>query len=504
MAQGSETGTYSETFGVEFQQHSLAVLARTPMAVGRYRTALDPRYFVSDTMQAVAKALLQNYDKYRANPSRATLIEATRETAADDVFPACEKLIRQMYKADVADAESVLSRMVEFGREQAVINAMMKGAELLEQKKRNMIVPEVQKALLVGEDLLDIGIDFTSGGEARVNWYAEDENLDKIPTGLPHLDYAMNGGLGRGELGVVLAPPKQGKTTTLVNFGHGALISAATEAGFNVIHYSLEIKQKPLCRRYDKRLAGKLNKLFKVDRATFIKEVEARAQRLLRGRLFVKHYTTRSCGPSNIRSHLSMMAGRGFKPDMIIVDYADIMKAERRLGDMRHEQAGIYEDLRAIAGEYNAALWTASQAPRAALEKETLDMRDFAESFEKAAVMDVGLAFCQTPDERIDGECRLFMMGLREAEDHRTVRCKIDRDRALVKSIRLLDVSMTPVDTPADDEAELAQEREEAETAKTEHAPQSVLRKIKQDAGIIQSGPKKRTPKGPTKVVPRE
>ncbi len=78
----------------------------------------------------------------------------------------------------------------------------------------------------------------------------------------------------------------------------------------------------------------------------------------------------------------------------LLVDYADIMKPERRLGEMRHEQAGIYEDLRQMAGIFNVALWTASQAPRGALDKAVLDIGDFAEAYEKAAIMDAGVAFC--------------------------------------------------------------------------------------------------------------
>jgi len=498
---GGEEGTYSEEFGTEFQHHILSVLARTPDAIGRFRSALDYKYFVGEVDRTIAKSLLHHYDEYRTNPSRALLIEAVREESSEEEFEACEKLVRRMFKVDINDAVAVLAKTVDFGKQQAAINAVIKVAEAVEKKRRTEIVPILQEALLVGDDLLNIGTEFSEGGETREEWWTDDEDGEKIPTGLVHLDYALDGGLGRGELGVVLAPPKAGKTTTLVNFGYGGICSAATEAGFNVIHYSFEMNEKKINRRYDRRLAGKINKLYATDRQTFVEEVEKKAQRLVRGRLFVKHYPTRTATPTMIRSHLSMLAGRGFKPDMIIFDYADIMKPERRLGEFRQETAGLYEDLRTIAGEYNAAVWTASQAPRGALEKETLDMRDFAESFEKAAVMDVGVAFCQTMDERIDGECRLFLMGLRDAEDHRTVRCMIRRDQALLKSVRLLDASMSPVETPEDDEDEIARDKADTDDEKKERPPKTTLRKVAAAAGI---GKKtvKRGPKKPRKVVP--
>ena len=81
-----------------------------------------------------------------------------------------------------------------------------------------------------------------------------------------------------------------------------------------------------------------------------------------------------------------MLAALERQPDLLVVDYAGIMRAERRLGELRHEVAGVYEDLRTIAGEFNMAVWTASQSNRGAWEKATPDMDDFAEGFSDCQV----------------------------------------------------------------------------------------------------------------------
>jgi hypothetical protein len=65
-------------------------------------------------------------------------------------------------------------------------------------------------------------------------------------------------------------------------------------------------------------------------------------------------------------------------------------------------------------------------------------MSDFAEDFGKAAILDAGVAFCQTEAENEAGRCRLFLMGGREFEDSRTVECVIDRAHCHITTMRVV------------------------------------------------------------------
>lgn len=430
--------TPSYDFGDEFQRHSLAVLSRVPGAVLRYRSALDPTYYGSATLRQIAEALFEHVDEHRALPQKPTLIEDLKERIGEEDFPRVEKSVFRLYREDISDAHAVLERLIDFGKQQAFVNATLKAADQIEKGKRD-VRPLFDAAAIVGEDLLDIGVDYAKNvGERQAYYKDPDKHEETLRTGIPHLDALMGGGLGRGEMGVILAPPKRGKTTTLINIGFGALTSPAR---YNVAHYSLEMHQDKVARRYDDRLMGPRIDLRTKDPERYGELLDERVAKFVRGRLFVKHYPTRTATVSKIRSHLSMLAARGFHPDVLIVDYADIMKPDRRIGEMRHEQAGIYEDLRQLAGEFKCALWTGSQATRGALEKDIITINDFAEAFEKAAIVDAAIAFCQTDDERIEGRCRLFGAALRNTEDGRTVECEINRSQARVRSLALYDVS---------------------------------------------------------------
>lgn len=472
---------YSAAFGDKFQRHILAIMCRAPSFALRYRTALDHTFFTDKAHRAIARGLLDVLDEDRKIPSLPTLLECVRPLVGKDEIEHIEQALDRLAEEDIGDVETVAKKAVEFGKQQALVNAVLESAERLDKGDRK-IKPLIDKALMVGEDLMEIGVDYTHDAEARRVWYTDpDETIAGLRTGITHLDMVLNGGLGRGELGAILAPPGRGKTTTLINIGYGALSDVSR---LSVVHYSLEMNRKRITMRYDDRMMGSRVKYKKSDPHLYAEEMAARAK-LLAGNLFVMGYSTRSAGVSTLRAHLTLLQTRGLRPDVVIVDYADIMRAERRTGEMRHEQAGIYEDLRQLAGDFDVAVWTGSQASRAALEKETITIADFAEAFEKAAICDVAIAFCQTDDERIDNRARLFGAKIRNAEDGRTVECEVWRNRCLVRSIGILDAAGTRVVGPID---------ESVKQTTTTHLPKagtkSVVSKIKADAGIVAT-PKK-------------
>lgn len=457
-------GTYATDFGPEFQFHLLAVCARVPDFVPRFRTALDHTYFARDLDRLIAKALFAHLDAHRVPPHRTTLTEACRSLANPDELPAVQQALDAIWAEEITDHPAVAALAVNFGKTQAMANAVLEAAEELDHGNRQKIIPIIQKAALVGEDLLSVGLRYADWPQ-RKEWYLappELAQLQVIPTGIPHLDHALRGGLRRGELGVVLAPPKRGKTSTLINFGFGALTQARpprggeeapeTPRGFNVLHLSLEMHQEDILRRYDDRLAGVEGIREKhTDIHKYVALLEREQPRVL-GDLYVKSFPTRSLSATSIRALLTLLVARGFTPDLLLVDYADIMKPERRLGEMRHEQAGIYEDLRTIAGEFQCVVWTGSQASKGALEKETITIADFAEAFEKAAIVDCAVGFCQTDNERIENpqQCRLFLAAYRNQEDGRTVYCNIHRAACVLQSVRLQEVTGEHIALPCD------------------------------------------------------
>lgn len=501
-SQSLNQSNYDQDFGSAFQRHILAVAARVPGFVERCQDVLDHRYFVADAHRAIARALLAHVEQHKRLPTRPTLSEDLRRLVGKDDMEVIDATLAEIYKEPVHDSAAVEGMVVQFGKRQAMLNAVIEGAERIDRGDPGSVEPLIRKAMLVGENLTKIGTDFVTSLPHRLSTYRspERDNDARIPTGVAHLDYMMKGGLKRGALGVLLAPPKRGKTTCLVNFGFAALTDLE---GLNVFHYTLEMDEMSVLRRYDARLMGNLVRTRRSDPNAFSGELEKRIGKMVHGSLAVKEYPTRSATVDMIRSNLSIHSAQGVNPDLVIVDYAGIMKAsQRRAGEYRHEQASIFEDLRAMAGEFNCGVWSAQQANRGALDKETVTMADTAETFESAAVADVMIALCQTPDEKADGICRLFGAAMRDVESEWTIECRLRREECRITSLSIEDSSKSRVYAPFDKD----NENDPAEPTGASDSKKQKLAKARRVGGISKpapSGAHKTRSSVPTKKVPK-
>lgn len=241
----------------------------------------------------------------------------------------------------------------------------------------------------------------------------------------------LNVGLGsqiriaRGELAAILAPPKRGKSFSLVNIGYGAMTN-----GLKVLHVTLELRQDATEMRYDRAVTNLTRRaLRQADNYDKAQELISRLKKL-RGELVVKYFPANKATTETIYGLLNYYATQGIKFDVLVVDYGDLLKSTRSYNERRFELSHTYTDLRTLGSEFNMAVWTASQTNKATLNSEIVTMADVAEDIGKMAIVDLAVAFCQTKEERYGHPemARLFITGAREENDGKIVQAVIDRD----------------------------------------------------------------------------
>ena len=126
----------------------------------------------------------------------------------------------------------------------------------------------------------DYGYDYLKDFEQRFQIKAR----NPITTGWKEIDTLCKDGLGKGELGVVIAPTGAGKSMVLVHLG-----AMAVKAGKTVVHYTLELADTTIGSRYDSCITGvPLNDLFSFKEMIYdtLQEIE--------GSLIVKEYPTKT------------------------------------------------------------------------------------------------------------------------------------------------------------------------------------------------------------------
>ena len=77
----------------------------------------------------------------------------------------------------------------------------------------------------------------------------------------------------------------------------------------------------------------------------------------------------------------------------------------------------MYESLRALADEYDVALYTAAQGNRSSLAKKVVTTMDLAECFAIANIADICVALCQDGREKAQGIMRGFVAKNRDNSD---------------------------------------------------------------------------------------
>lgn len=423
----ADTGIYK--FTTQVQMKILAILWRDELSYNLYKEVIKPRYFQKAIHIDLCRIIFDYKEKYGKSPTQDALVEEVSQMCEsskskakiEDDYLEC---IEHMAEADLFDLEYIKDKVLMFGKRQALVDAILESANVIE-KQNDTDYSNVEKlikdALLVGEDTNNLGISIFEDIEERFASYLEDEDvIERIPTGMEKLDLCLGGGVGRTEMAVIIAPPGKGKTTCLIS-----MASNAIEEGYNVLHISLENNEKQILRNYDMRLLKKDMDYIKENLGKSIKAM-FNIKKLKKGDLKVKKYPTKSVTVTTIRALLDQLKiVEKFVPDVLVIDYGMILKPKREFNDKRSGIEGIYEDLRALADDYNCAVYTAAQGNRASLSKKIVTTGDIAECFAIANVADVCLALCQTPKEKSQGIMRGFLAKNRDNPDGMVLKGKI-------------------------------------------------------------------------------
>ena len=279
---------------------------------------------------------------------------------------------------------------------------MLKSAKLLNSSSFDEIEKVIKDALVLGTDN-DFGHDFHKDTLLRF----EEAVRNPITTGWRRMDEIIKGGLGSSELGVVIAPTGSGKSMVLVHLATQALLQGKT-----VVYYTLELKDTVVGQRFDCCISEVALHEHRQSKEEILRKIED-----IDGTLIIKEYPTKSASVSTIKNHIEKLRKRGIEPDIVLVDYADLLRPPRVTGEKRHELEETYESLRGLAQTYEIPVWTASQTNRGGLNAEVITMEAISESFSKCFVADFIFSLSRTVQDKQSNKGRMFIAKNRNGPD---------------------------------------------------------------------------------------
>lgn len=397
-------------FGKQFQEKILQAFFNDSAWASQMIEVMNPSFFDVEYLKFLADRYFSYYNKFKSFPTLGLLVTIIKEDLSDgsDTIlrdQIVEYLVRVKSNPHPGDIGYVKEKALDFCKKQAFRQALEKAVDLIQGENFEQVVDLMKKAVSVGMPNTS-GHDFFDDLEARFVKL----NRHAVPTGFKRLDEKdiFQGGLGRGEIGVVVAQTGVGKSHFLVALGCNAM-----RQGKNVLHYTFELTEHAVGIRYDSNLCGLPSNEVQ-DNKQIVKDVYKNKQL---GRLIIKEYPTGSATVMMVRNHIEKLQLKGFKPDVILVDYADIMKSSKSYDALRHELKLVYEELRNLAMELELPIWTASQANRESAQSDVIGLENMSEAYGKAMVADVVVSLSRKASEKATGFGRLFIAKNRAGKD---------------------------------------------------------------------------------------
>lgn len=362
----------SDTFnnyGHEFQSKAIAAIFSDKHFLGQIIDVVSPDYFEGDAKQWIVKQIVSYYTEYKDIPTAEVLSVKIGNLDNKQSQKECKLEMLSVWKfMDSSDIEFIKKTIVEFCKNQEIKKAILQSVDLLKTAQYDQIKMKIDSAM-------NVGIDTRIGHvyKEEVGERYKPDNRRPLETPWEYINALTKGGPGPGDLCVVWAPPGIGKSWILAAIGAHAL-----KLGKTVLHYSLELSDVSVGRRYDCLLTG-----IPIDD---LEQNQDKVEKIIKesvpGNLYIRRYFSRAVSTMGLRAHIEKCIRLDKKPDIIIVDYADLLRLTGT-GELRHQIEHTYEDLRALGGEFECPVWSASQVNRANSTEDYIDADGAAEAFAK-------------------------------------------------------------------------------------------------------------------------
>ena len=415
---------------------------------------IDASLFQAKHLQQVAKWSLSYFNKYRESPKEniESLYHAwvrrgkASEEMVDAVHDVLEYLSTQYEESPTLNIPYLLDTTADYFNLRRIEALKDELEYALAEGDRNAASTKIAEfstvsaAINLGVDPLNDDLAWDSAfGESQQPLFAWKNKA---------ADTFFGPALCRDGLIGVLAPEKRGKTWWCVEFAMRAVSQRRRVALFEVGDMSqsqimrrlgVRLSRRPMFKRYLGRIDVpkgierndediSIRKVaMEFDKIASAESSKRAVQKFLRSsgikqddpHFMVSVHPNSSVNVRDLTTVLEQWeAQKGFIPDVIIIDYPDILAPEPGTSGMttRDQINTTWKALRRMSQERHCLVIAPTQADAASYSVETLDASNFSEDKRKLAHVTGMLGLNQTRDEKARGIMRLNWIALREAD----------------------------------------------------------------------------------------
>jgi len=400
-----------DKYGPQFQVKVLSSLLNHKEFLTNVHDILDESHFTNQAHKWVVSNILSYYAKYHTTPTPEVLKSEYEKVTNDVLKVSIKEQLREAYKQVDTDSEYIEGEFSAFCKNQQLKKALLSSVDMLQAQDYDSIRAIIDSALKAGADK-NLGHEYVKDIEARYR----NEHRITVPTPWTEFNELLQGGLGNGDFGLMFGGPGAGKSWALV-----ALAGHAVKMGFNVVYYTLELGEDYVGRRFDAYFTQ-----IPANEITFHKDKVEAIMGKIPGKLIIKGFSPGKASISSVESHIQKCTDLGTKPDLIVIDYVDLLRSKRVSRERKEEIDDIYTSTKGLARELDIPVWSASQVNRQGAQDEVIEGHKAAGSYDKMMITDFAASISRRAKDKQTGIGRFHIMKNRYGMDGLTYGANIN------------------------------------------------------------------------------
>jgi replicative DNA helicase len=416
--------------GNQFQQSLIKSIIEDPKYGDQIIEVLDSKYFDNSSFKYIVQIIKEHTETYRKIPNYVTIKQKISEDTSSN--PLAGKLhtdtIREIENLEevTLGATYVKDTAMNFCKQQNLVKTLKKvdvivnNGEFQNYEKIQEMIVEAMQVGTSDDDIVDISDDLESA--------LEKDTRTPIATGISGLDELLRGGLGHGELGMVIAPTGVGKSTILTKFAN-----TAVNLGFKVVQIFFEDRESEIRKKHYTIWSGKPsgwqtesqeNKDYVLSK---VREVTTSPNF---GQLKLIKMESDRTTVGEIRRKLRKLESQGFSPDLLIIDYIDCVSSDRGVfGEEWKGEGSVIRAVESMCSELNLAVWTASQGNRNSISADVVNIDDMGGSIKKAQSAHVIISIAKSLEQKENKTANVTLVKSRIGRDGvNFANCKFDNE----------------------------------------------------------------------------
>jgi len=416
-------------FDVDYQNRFLHILISNKNGFAEQIIDILQTDFFDSYQKIILDYELKFFKKYREVARFSSLRDIINEKEKDLTKDHLLGLIENIEKIKIDNEKHVQDSAYRYFKIQSVKNCIKKIVVNWKKQNFDSMIPDLQEALRAGEPK-ESGHSYIKDADKRLKG-----DFRRPISAMPSLDKHIGGGLSPGEMGIVLAPTGGGKSMLLVKFATTAFLE-----GKKVLYFTLELSENAVGNRFD----ACINQLPIKEVWEFTDVIKERVEELeaLGGDIIIKAFATGQATVENISSYTKQLqVNEGFVPDIIFIDYGDLLKPTDNYSEKRHSLDSIYIGIRGMAVELNVPIWNAAQTNREGMDQEEISLRTIGESLGNARAADVVIGVGRTPDDKLENTASIGVLKNRNGADGFHLPADFNTSKIFI-DIRQIDPSM--------------------------------------------------------------